>query len=164
MYKNGGAVRVEAGATYVLSFWYRAGGGDTDIRITAQTCTANNFYANAQNYANAGYTVRASEADGEWHEGAIVFTADPKKDSKGNDANALFVRINPLADKAAALDLDYISLTRLGEDTAVISLVIDSSETQFTAVKKGEKITMPTPERENYIFRGWYSDSSFKIK
>ena len=162
MYKNGGAVRVEAGATYVLSFWYRAGGGDTDIRITAQTCTANNFYANAQNYANAGYTVRASEADGEWHEGTIVFTADPKKDSKGNDANALFVRINPLADKAAALDLDYISLTRLGEDTAVISLVIDSSKTQFTAVKKGEKITMPTPERENYIFRGWYSDSLFK--
>ena len=164
MYKNEQPVRLESGSTYIMSFWYRAVSIATDVRITAQTCTANNFYANALNYTAGGYTVRTSESDSEWHEGTVVFTANPKTDSKGNLANAMFVRINPLADENVNLDIDYVSLTKVGADTAVVSLVVDSNETQFVTVKNGNKITLPVPVRDNYIFRGWYEDSLFSKK
>lgn len=161
MYKDGQAVRLESKSAYIMSFWYRADSLAADVRVTAQTCTANNFYANAVNYSAGGYTIRTAAADGEWHEGTVVFTADPKTDSKGNPANALFVRINPLSDVNVSVDIDYVSLTKVDNNSAVVSLVIDSSETLFTTVKKGGKITLPIPQRDNYIFRGWYEDSSF---
>lgn len=161
MYKNGQAVKLESKSAYVMSFWYRAESLAADVRVTAQTCTANNFYANAVNYSAGGYTIRADRADGEWHEGTVVFTAEPKTDSKGNHANAMFVRINPLADVNVSVDIDYVSLTKVDNNSAVVSLVIDSSETLFTTVKKGGKVMLPIPKRDNYIFRGWYEDSSF---
>lgn len=163
-YKEGQPVKIEDNTTYIITFWYRAKSMDADVRVTAQTCTAYNFYANAKNYTSGGYTIRKSSADGEWHKATIIFTSEPKVDSTGKLANALFLRINPLENKNATVDFDYVSLSKLGEDTAVISLVVDSTETQFVTTKKGGKITLPTPARENYIFRGWYSDSSFKNK
>ncbi len=163
-YKDGEPVKVERNTTYVMNFWYRAESLVTDVRVTPQTCTAYNFYANAVNHTSGGYTIRKATADGEWHQATIIFTAEPKNDSKGNPANALFFRINPLADKNVTVDFDYISLSKLDESSAVISMVVDSDETQYATVKKGGKITLPTPEREKYIFRGWYSDSSFNNK
>ncbi len=163
-YKDGKAVKVENKATYIMSFWYRVKSIDANVRVTPQTCTANNFNANAVNYTSSGYTISNTSADGQWHQATIVFTAEPKTDSLGNFANGLFLRINPLADKNAIVDFDYISLTKLDENTAIVSMAVDSDETQFVAVKKGEKVTLPTPARNNYIFRGWYSDSSFKNK
>jgi len=163
-YKDGQPVKLEDKTTYVITFWYRAKGMEADVRVTAQTCTAYNFYANANNYTSGGYTIRKSSADGEWHKGTIIFTSEPKLDSTGKPANALFLRINPLENKNAAVDFDYVSLSKLDEGTAVISLVVDESETQFATTKKGGKLTLPTPARENHIFRGWYSDSTFKNK
>lgn len=163
-YKDGAPVKVTDKATYAITFWYRASGLTTDVRITPQTCTAYNFYANAVNHTNGGYTINKASADGEWHQATIVFTAEPKNDSNGNPANALFLRINPLTDESVTVDLDYITLSEIDESTAVVSMVIDSTETQFATVEKGGKVTLPTPSRENYIFRGWYSDSSFKNK
>ena len=163
-YKDGAPVKLENKATYIMSFWYRADTLAADVRVTPQTCLEYNYYASALNYTSGGYTISKSTADGEWHQATMIFTAEPKTDPNGKLANALFFRINPLDNINTAVDFDYISLSKLDKNTAVVSMVVDSTQTQYATVKKGGKITLPTPKRENYIFRGWYSDASFKNK
>lgn len=159
LYKDDADLKLKNGVTYMMTFWYKPAKLSSDVSITAMTAYEHNFYAGAKNYDSNCFIIRQNESGGDWSKGTIVFTADCEERYR-----SLFLRINPLADSDTIIYFDNIAVDPLDDSVAVITYVLDSTNNQMVFSKLGEQLTLPSPSKEGYAFKGWYEDSEYKTE
>ena len=151
-----------AGSLYTLSFWY-------SVQALSAAASLNVYYGSI-NWTNGqradqmtnnlvdSRTLTVAQADGEWRYYEVPVFA--------GSVNGFHVALDmgtAAAPDGSCVLIDDVCITLRDSAAETVTITPDSrggsAVSPVTGVA-GLKVLLPTPEREGYLFAGWYSDKS----
>ena len=169
MYDNvGNPMYIEKGKIYKVTLWYKAEKADCNLTVTAMATHNKNFWAyNLRTvYDDTAYTIKMSEAGGDWTKAEIYVNADEiiTSDTQWGrlTGNHMFIWLRASSNKAFSVLFDDVIVEELPENIGVnIYQSNNGSNPVYTVGGVGTAVTLPKePTRKNYTFGGWYTDKN----
>ena len=160
---------LEAGKTYKLTFKAKASTSATiDYTVyTARTYVSGNYQRDvlsvfdpstgktSSKLPSAGNKISVNK---NWNEYTVYFTAEAFDYEGTTYTKPHFFIVNPVWN----VDFYFDDLHITPCDNSVNFKLYDNKYTKPFVAENGAEISMPAnPERENYIFEGWYADADF---
>ena len=160
LYTGSSIYRVTNGNSYMMTFSYKLESTDAEsVNVTAFTCQEHNSWNLYNKYTKNAFSIPRSDAGAGWKQGTIIFTADMK-----GDGSSIFFHIAPRTDANATVYFDDIKLYAIKEGQTFATYHIDDNTLEYAISNIGDKMQLPTPQREGYKFLGWYEDENFNTK
>ena len=169
MYDNvGNPMYIEKGKIYKVTLWYKAEKADCNLTVTAMATHSKNFWAYDLRtvYDDTAYTIKMSEAGGDWTKAEIYVNADEiiTSDTQWGrlTGNHMFIWLRASSNKAFSVLFDDVIVEELPENIGVnIYQSNNGSNPVYTVGGVGTAVTLPKePTRKNYTFGGWYTDKN----
>lgn len=160
LYSGSNIYRVNNGSSYMMTFSYKLESTDAEsVKITAYTCQKHNAWGQYTSYSKNTFSILQSDAGAGWKQGTIIFTADIN-----GEGNSIFFHISPKVNANTTVYFDDVKLYAIKEGQTFATYHIDEDGIEYAIANIGDKMQLPTPQREGYKFLGWYEDENFKTK
>ena len=147
-------VQVVKGKKYTVSFRYKVLEANSEGEIGFILSGKSSLWSNR---LEQSVRIPYGQPDGEWHEATVTFTALTQSDTKSNN-NYLSIGVS----NDCKLYIDDVVV--VGEPFInVYGTAIHFDYADSIYGDPGDPIVLPTPEKEGYEFRGWFTDYNCTI-